>query len=104
MMKLYRRRPVEVRAVQWVVTHTPSDDAKPIVDYINANGGKASFVYDHDEAITHFYPTIQIHTLEGVMKALPGYYICQGLVGEFWAVRPDVFEKTNEPIIEGEVN
>lgn len=100
MMQKYRRRPVEVEAVQWIVRHTPSDDAKPIVDFINANGGKAHFVYDYDENMM-FHPYIAIETLEGTMKAKPGFYVCRGLVGEFWAVRPDVFEKTNEPITDG---
>jgi hypothetical protein len=97
VMKTYRRRPVEVRAAQWNVTHTPSDSAKPIVDYINENGGKAHFLYDHDAEL-RYAPSIIIETLEGPMKAHPGYYICQGLVGEFWGVRPDVFERTNEAV------
>ena len=97
--KKYRRRPVEVEAIQWVVRQTPSDDAKPIVDLINSLGGEAEFVYDYDSQY-QYAPTIKIKTLEGVMTAHVGYYICRGLAGEFWGVRPDVFEKTNEPVEE----
>jgi hypothetical protein len=100
MMKKYRRRPVEVEAVQWLVTKTPADDAKPIVDYINSNGGKAHFLYDYDSAVV-YHPFIVIETLEGSMKASVGDYICRGLAGEYWPVKPHVFEKTNEPVTDG---
>lgn len=96
-MKIYRRRPVTVQAIQWVVRATPSDDAKPIVDYINENGGKAHFLYDFDLNGT-FVPRIMIETLEGTMGARPFDYICRGMKGEYWPVKPDVFEATNEPI------
>lgn len=99
-MKRYRRKPTEVEAVQWIVKHTPSDDAKPIVDFINANGGQALFIYDWLESEGTHYPHIVITTLEGKFAAKPGDYICRGFRGEFWPVKPDVFEHTNEPIEE----
>lgn len=98
MMKRYKRRPIEVEAVQWVVKHTPSDDAKPIVDYINANGGRAWFLYDFDEVKGHHVPKIIIKTLEGEFGASPNDYICRGAIGEYWPVKPVVFDRTNELI------
>ncbi len=100
MMKRYKRRPVEVEAVQWIVRKTPSDDAKPIVDYINANGGQAFFLYDFDEKAGRHIPKIMIKTLEGEYGASQNDYICRGVKGEYWPVKPDVFEYTNEPIEE----
>lgn len=40
--------------------------------------------------------TIQIETLEGVMTASPGDYIIKGIKGEFYPVKPDIFEATYE--------
>lgn len=95
LMKRYRRRPVEVEAVQWTVRATPSDDAKPIIEFMKANGTDAYFLYDYDSEM-RYNPYIVIKTLEGDMKASVNDYICRGLAGEFWAVKPHVFEKTNE--------
>lgn len=99
--KKYRRRPVTVEAIQWVVGETPSDSAAPIVDLIRGLGGDASFVYYYDASLT-YHPRISIKTLEGVMQASPNDYVCRGLLGEFWPVKPEVFERTNEPIVETE--
>jgi len=103
MMKRYRRRPIEIEAIQWIVTKTPSDDAKPIVDYINANGGKAYFLYDFLVDRGHHEPRIMIKTLEGEYGASPNDFICRGVSGvsgEYWSVKPEIFAKTNELIDE----
>lgn len=39
-----------------------------------------------------------IHTLEGDMKASPGDYIITGVNGEQYPCKPDIFEKTYEPV------
>lgn len=41
---------------------------------------------------------IIIHTLEGDMKASPGDWIITGVNGEKYPCKPDIFEKTYEPI------
>lgn len=41
---------------------------------------------------------IIIHTLEGDMKANIGDWIIKGINGELYPCKPDVFEKTYEPI------
>ncbi len=41
-----------------------------------------------------------IHTLEGDLKADAGDYIITGVKGEQYPCKPDVFEKTYEPIKE----
>jgi hypothetical protein len=38
-----------------------------------------------------------IVTLEGVMQARTGDYIIQGVSGEIYPCKPDIFEKTYEP-------
>jgi hypothetical protein len=39
-----------------------------------------------------------IQTLEGQMIAVEGDWIIQGLRGELYPCKPDIFEKTYEPI------
>lgn len=39
-----------------------------------------------------------IHTLEGDMKASKGDYIITGVQGEQYPCKPDIFEKTYEPL------
>ena len=41
---------------------------------------------------------IIIHTLEGDMKANVGDYIITGVNGEQYPCKPDIFEKTYEPV------
>ena len=44
------------------------------------------------------YNWLDINTLEGVMKAMPGDWIIKGVKGEFYPCKPDVFEATYEPV------
>jgi hypothetical protein len=43
-----------------------------------------------------------IDTLEGRMHAAPGDWIVTGVHGEQYPVKPDIFEKTYEPVPDGE--
>lgn len=40
-----------------------------------------------------------VDTLEGQHIADPGDWIVCGITGEFWPVKPDIFEKTYEPVL-----
>lgn len=41
---------------------------------------------------------LMIQTLEGNMKADPGDWIITGIHGEKYPCKPDIFEKTYEPV------
>jgi hypothetical protein len=43
--------------------------------------------------------TIDINTLEGVMRADENDFIIKGINGEFYPCKPDIFEKTYEEVI-----
>lgn len=43
---------------------------------------------------------MNIETLEGVMHASPGDWIITGVNGEEYPCKPDIFEKTYEPVEE----
>jgi len=45
---------------------------------------------------------LDIETLEGVMHASPGDWIITGINGEKYPCKPDIFEKTYEPVSEDE--
>lgn len=41
---------------------------------------------------------LNIPTLEGVMQAVQGDWIIRGLRGELYSCKPDIFERTYEPV------
>lgn len=75
----YRKKPVVIEAKQFA----DKFDGLPIAEWC---GGK----YDHNNYEVH------IATLEGVMKASMGDYVIQGVQGEFYPCKPDIFEQTYE--------
>jgi hypothetical protein len=41
---------------------------------------------------------VQIWTLEGPHRVSPGDFIIQGVAGEFYACKPDIFEQTYDEV------
>jgi hypothetical protein len=83
MIGLYRKRPVQIEAIQF--TGHNDDEIAAFV------GNKGFDPIDNR-------PTWQIHTLEGVMTAEVGDYIIKGVAGEFYPCKPDIFWQTYEQI------
>lgn len=57
--------------------------------------------YKHKPVVIEAYQTdkeIDIETLEGTMHASIGDYIITGVNGEQYPCKPDIFEKTYEPV------
>ena len=79
-MPKYRKKPVVVEAEQWF----PGKDVDGVVWYTWLDGKG------------------RIHTLEGEMVVSPGDWVVTGVKGEKYAVKPDIFEQTYEPIEEGD--
>lgn len=73
----YIKKPIPVEAIQW-----------------NGNNyGEIREFYGKDlENIGQ--STLVIDALEGRMMCPVGSYMVQGTIGEFWAVREDIFEAT----------
>lgn len=82
----FQKKPVQIEARQY----TDGSWAR-IIDWVNANGGYAYLPAGPDLDIA-------IETLEGDMRALPGDWIIQGVKGEFYPCKPDIFEMTYEPV------
>jgi hypothetical protein len=82
----FRKKPVEVRAVQW---H-------------GDNWNEIAAFHRGDHFTTTTMPDgvyLNIATLEGVMQARPGDWIIEGVKREVYPCKPDIFEATYEPWI-----
>lgn len=82
----YRKKPVEIEAIQfngynWAECYQFMSD-KPLL---------FPQVFEKREKI-------EINTLEGTMTASIGDWIIKGVNGEFYPCKPDIFEKTYEPV------
>jgi hypothetical protein len=83
----YRKKPVVIEA--WQAKFYL--DFLDIAAWINANGGKA--VATQRPSGPAF---LEIHTLEGVMRADIFDWVIRGVQGEFYPCKPDIFEQTYE--------
>ena len=88
-MAKYRKKPVVIEAVQWNVECYPEHEALIV-------WGEGKIIPVLHEGITK----LQVQTLEGPIYASKGDYIIKGISGEFYPCKPDIFEKTYEPVEE----
>ena len=87
MINKYRKRPVEVEAIQfdgwnWREVYQFMSD-EPLM-----------FIQDFRKG-----EYILVDTLEGVMKARVYDYIIKGVHGEFYPCKPDIFHETYEEVV-----
>lgn len=90
MTQKYRKKPVVIEAIKWDGTN--SDE---IMKFSNATKTEDNRTFSTDDRV------LVIRTLEGNMYANIGDWIIKGVHGEFYPCKPDIFEKTYEPV-EGE--
>lgn len=89
-MGTYRKRPIEVEAVQlrW-------DTWSEICDFAGVGkltDGKPEGKLDGERL------GLLIPTLEGLMEATEGDWIIRGVQGELYPCKPDIFTATYEPV------
>jgi len=98
----YRKKPVEIEAIQWTGSKNSFDRVRQFCPEIrdggavwhpNAQGGD-------DDCNTSSWPLF-IQTLEGLHTASIGDYIIKGVKGEFYPCKPEIFEMTYEKVEEG---
>lgn len=82
-MPTFRKKPVEIEAVQLPTTDAPSWLADAM-----------------DEGTVTLYTSgrASITTLEGTMQADAGDWIIQDVKGELYPCKPDIFEATYEAV------
>jgi hypothetical protein len=78
-MPMFRKKPVVIEAQQYTAHGDLPFEDLDVLDYDEDR---------HCQTIT---------TLEGVMTVSDGDWIIQGVNGEFYPCKPDIFEKTYEP-------
>lgn len=81
-MTKYRKKPVVIEAIQW--------NGYNISEIIDFAGWVVSIHMEKE--------TVEIKTLECTMIANEGDWIVKGIQGEFYPVKPDIFEETYEPV------
>ncbi|MFB6787656.1 hypothetical protein ACFCWT_13370 [Streptomyces olivaceus] len=98
-MPKFRKKPVEIEAVQWDGT---AEGATPIIDWILSRDVTATYrcsnperCAEHDGDTPH---SIVIRTLEGDMSATVDDWIIRGVQGEFYPCKPDIFAATYEAV------
>jgi hypothetical protein len=93
-MAKFRKKPVVIDAFRFGI------DARP--DWFQdkvSNNTIETFAYEERNNPFEFIKTYCIiSTLEGKMKGDYGDYIIQGVNGEIYPCKPDIFLKTYEPV------
>lgn len=103
-MPSYRKKPVTIQAFRW--TGGPEQEHDPVWIRKAIEDGVVELVwtpagFDEENNLT-VKPSLmmEIKTLEGSMFAHPGDYIIQGVKGELYPCRADIFAETYEPVKE----
>jgi hypothetical protein len=86
-MAKFRKKPIEIAAFRLGVDPWP-DWAWQLV---TTNDIIIHGEWDH---LTH----ADVRTLEGVMRAIRGDWLIQGVKGEVYPCKPDIFKATYEPV------
>lgn len=97
MIKKYRKRPVEIEAIQW----TGNVNKKKIEDFVGKHLEaelESETAYVAGKGAPLF--SLLINTKEGIMKAMPGDYIIKEPFPDgdrdFYPCKKNIFEKTYE--------
>lgn len=86
----FRKKPVEIDAVR------NTGEWAPIVEFLDSVGcGRIPFGHIPD-VTRNADGTLNIRTLEGVMRADVGDWVIRGVQGEFYPCKPDIFAATYE--------
>ncbi len=89
-MKKYRKRPLEIEAIQWL-----GKNFDEINEFTNGEFEKFGNFGNFDYALI-----LWRNKLDGMMKVYPFDWIIKGINGEFYPCNEDVFKKTYEEVKE----
>jgi hypothetical protein len=102
-MRKFRKKPVEIEAVQFVELSRTKRNFGESIEY--NDGEIAAFMMQtiHIRTVPNGEPQgrtyIEIPTLEGVMEANVGDWIIKGVKGEFYPCKPDIFSATYDAVV-----
>lgn len=91
----YRKKPVEVEAIQWDGTDSGAYDVMAWIDPAVKchHFPPGTWSSEHPDAAY-----ITIATLEGDILASPGDYVIRGVQGEYYPCKPDIFAATYDEV------
>ena len=90
-----RRKPIELEAWQFLPGHQP----QIIPEWIRPEWFCEIIELDERGYQRRGQQVLEIPTLEGTMRAKKGDWIIQGVKGEVWLCRPDIFYMTYEFVV-----
>lgn len=112
-MSKFRKKPVEIDAVCWngysnnlgLTTKPAMEDGAryelpgwlPAVSNVVPEGDGVNMSAIPAGAVWRQGDDLLIGTLEGAHRAIPGDWIIQGVKGELYPCKPDIFAATYEP-------
>lgn len=89
-MPKFRKKPVEIEAVQF----TGKESVADVLDFTDF-AIAATGIQNPDGTWT---PHLEIETLEGTMRADVGDWIIRGVKGELYPCKPDIFAATYDAV------
>lgn len=89
----YRKKPVVIDAFQYGVDYRPDW-------FCNKVTTNEIITYWGDDQLNAENTYCEIKTLEGVMRGDYLDFIIQGINGEIYPCKPDIFEKTYEKVLD----
>lgn len=87
MIKKYRKKPVEIEAIQYI-----GNNVEEVEEFV----GNQLLRYNNTQEENDY--SLGIPTLEGIMKALVGDYIIRGVRNEFYPCKPEIFRITYDEV------
>ncbi len=90
-MPKYRKKPVVIEAIQITEENAAEIGAFDDVRIIQAGP-------NHPDLAWGTFIDVEIETLEGTMRGMPGDWIITGVSGERYPCKPDIFEATYEAV------
>lgn len=92
----YRKKPIIIDAFQWTGDNNQKEDPLWIVEALKNGSARI----EREDALLNLGVVMYIDTLEGTHRARIGDYIIQGVKGEIYPCKADIFEATYEPVTE----
>jgi len=85
----YRKKPVMIRAIQWHEKRMLMHDVLKFFGGLEKMNGRS---------ILRRGGVLYVHTLEGEMRVDDGDWIIQGVKGEIYPCKPDIFAETYDKV------
>ena len=91
----FRKKPVVIDAFRWTADCDQMEDPMWIIEALSKSWGMEGSAKIGNIGGRF---VLGICTLEGIMEANVGDWIIQGVKGELYPCKPDIFEATYEPV------